>query len=344
MFLGSTIGIKIMKSNSFFWHTVHFKSSNLNWYKDYWDHPEYRLTFLLRKEFGNSFWENYSKNLVATFKSADLLFRAKWGDGETGIFFSQVWKSKESFDAYKNRAGIASNLRGALNRSASIELEESFKHLSREQIQSEIERIKSNKHIIQFINDKMFFYEGPVGDPLKKVVTPYLKVGIEFYDQFFAGHIALPQLSFDSAISQAVYGWKRLHYPGAKIARLRHWSGFKSPLNASINKYHEQWISDWSDESKNLFYLDLEPFASYFHSKNDSTQMSLIIPNYKENYAMQILQADFKCATYYVDGKPSIVNSKFSLILQNRTNSNLGFLISDINLNQKNEIPRFEVL
>lgn len=150
-----------------YYKTLHkIKSPDSNWTRVYLTDRTQRITYILRNELKNDFWDNYSKVFLLFVEKNKLLFRAKIIDSEFVIFF-QIWGSKEDADLFEKTANISKKPLDLLSQRGYL-VECNNAYITHDVANKLVQEINKSSGILQIVN-KIFFTPGMiVGDPVKK--------------------------------------------------------------------------------------------------------------------------------------------------------------------------------
>lgn len=152
--------------NLFYLKEVYFKSVHKDWHAKYLTSREDRITSILQNKLKNDFWENYASVRLRFEKDSLLLLRIK-SITEDAVCFSQVWRSEEVAEKFRDEA-----LRGidmmALLRESGVDSKEIISTPNETEILSLIGQIRQRPHIVQVIHKDWRTPDMAIGDPLKR--------------------------------------------------------------------------------------------------------------------------------------------------------------------------------
>ncbi len=260
-----------------------FTNSDLSWMQRYWTDPSARLTYLLRSEFDQLFWQNYAQCLRKKIEDGELLFRAKWGRSEGEVCLTQIWKSENSMNKFRAEIDMAEKSKSVLQRQG-IEANENLSWLDTSSIEVFINSILKREHIIQALNP-VFKTDVPkiMGDPLKKKnLSPFqTHTSARDMDILFAS-LFLPPFPRTSVLDKILKveksHWHWDDYRQVEMLPLMTSNGNSSrnSVNAQnatatyqwtedapleLRNYFDQYIWDWVKPQSRVMILKTKPGA-----------------------------------------------------------------------------------
>jgi len=149
----------------FFLKEIQFLSTETSWSKLYLHHSDKRITTILKSTLGNAFWENYSRVLVDYVRNKRLLFRIKYV-AHGSVWLCQLWDGEASSENFAQEALQGVNTYDLLKEKgiSSVEVKSSINFA---RAKEKLHTIRSNDHILQFVNEPFIERDMKIGDPLK---------------------------------------------------------------------------------------------------------------------------------------------------------------------------------
>ncbi len=125
-----------------------------------------RLEAIMTPAMGHSFFKAYGRALTGCFKENSLLLRAKiYNPDQSSICLFQIWSKKSAYQELKIKFSQEKFDQALKFKGFRLERAENF--MDESVLQKEIDRLKHQQVIWQFVNDRLKKSWMAVGDPLK---------------------------------------------------------------------------------------------------------------------------------------------------------------------------------